>query len=263
MGRLLLNRADVAKVTDMDILRLRLGKELCDFTQTWHLQRQLHADVVAGARPNTVLLLEHDDVITAGRRTNQRDRPTHGPEIVDVDRGGKLTWHGPGQLVVYPIVKLLEPVDVVAYVRALEEAVIRLAEEHRIEAIRVVGRSGVWVQGVPDRKLAAVGVRVARGVTMHGVAINVNPDLGKFSQFTPCGIPDVGVTSISIETGIDVTPDETATGLTYHLRDALAPLCRSTDPGDQAHQARIASQEEIPAVLSAMGTLVNEGKDRA
>lgn len=261
MGRLLLNRADGANVTDMDFLRLELGEELCDFTQTWQLQRQLHAEVVAGTRPNTVLMLEHDDVITAGRRTNQADRPTDGTEIVEVDRGGKLTWHGPGQLVVYPIIKLTEPVDVVVYVRALEEAVIRLAEQHQIPATRVVGRSGVWVKGAPDRKLAAIGVRVARGATMHGVAINANPDLRKFSQFIPCGIPDVGVTSISVETGDDVTPEQIASALTDHLRSTLAPLCTSTDSGGQASQTHTAEREKVPAATPAMGTREIEGKD--
>ncbi len=208
----------------MDFIRLGLGERFCDFTQTWQLQQRIHADVISGARADTVLLLEHESVVTAGRRTNRADRPTDGGVVVDVDRGGKLTWHGPGQLVVYPIIKLSEPIDVVAYVRALEEAVIRLTHAYQIPATRIAGNSGVWVPGAPDRKIAAIGVRVAQGVTMHGLAINVHPDLAKFSSFVPCGIPDVGVTSFRTESGTQDTPLLVADALSEHLRATLTPL---------------------------------------
>lgn len=208
----------------MEFVRLGLGHELRDYVDTWELQRKIHADVVAGIRPNTVLLLEHTDVLTAGRRTNLRDRPVDGTPVVDVDRGGKITWHGPGQLVIYPIVALAEPIDVVRYVRGLEEAVLGLAGELDVATIRVPERSGVWVAGTPNRKIAAIGVRVAKGVTMHGVAVNVNPALESFSNFTPCGIPDVGVTSLLAETGRALTPIDIADGMQAHLTRALEPL---------------------------------------
>lgn len=224
MGRLSLSGTSGITVTAMDFTRLGLGERFCDFEQTWRLQRQIHSEVAAGTRPNTVLLLEHDDVITAGRRTNLTDRPPNGVRVVDVDRGGKLTWHGPGQLVVYPIVRLTQPVDVVAYVRALETAIIEVANSQDIPATRIAGASGVWVPGTPNRKLAAIGVRVAKGVTMHGLALNVHPDLQNFSSFVPCGIPDAAVTSIVAEGGTIATPLLIADLVTEQLRAALAPL---------------------------------------
>ncbi len=208
----------------MEFIRLGLGERRCNYEQTWQLQQRLHAEVVAGSRGDTVLLLEHDDVITAGRRTNRADRPADGTNVIDVDRGGKLTWHGPGQLVVYPILRLAQPVDVIAYVRALEEAVIRLAHAHLLATTRIEGHRGVWVPGVPNRKLAAIGVRVAKGVTMHGIAINVRPDLQKFSSFVPCGIADAAVTSLNYETGTDATLVQIADELTDYLHQTLSPL---------------------------------------
>ena len=208
----------------MECVRLGLGTELRDYVDTWTLQREVHADVVAGIRGDTVLLVEHADVLTAGRRTNARDRPVDGTPVVDVDRGGKITWHGPGQLVVYPIVRLAEPIDVVRYVRALEEAVMNLARDYGLATVRVPERSGVWVSGVPDRKVAAIGVRVAKGVTMHGLALNVNAALSAYTNFTPCGIADAGVTSLVAETGLALRPTDVVDGLCAHLRTALAPL---------------------------------------
>jgi lipoyl(octanoyl) transferase len=162
--------------------------------------------------PDTLLLLEHPSVYTAGRRTEPHERPFDGTPVVDVDRGGKITWHGPGQLVGYPIVALPDPVDVVAYVRRLEEALIGVCAGFGLATGRVEGRSGVWVaadapgQGFrPERKVAAIGVRVARGVTMHGFALNCDPDLGAFGAIVPCGIPDAGVTSLSAELGRDIS----------------------------------------------------------
>lgn len=217
-----------------------------DFREAWALQREIHGDVVAGRRPDTVLLLEHASVYTAGRRTARAERPTDGSDVVDVDRGGRLTWHGPGQLLAYPVVRLADPVDVVAYVRALEQAVIRLAAEWGVSGVRVPGRSGVWVAGRPDRKLAAVGVRVARGVTMHGVAINADADLAPFSTIVPCGISDAGVTSLTLEAGRRISPVDIAAGTERHLRTALAP-CLAAPPGDTAAPTS-ASAVALPVV---------------
>lgn len=206
---------------------LELGSALVDYRRAWDLQREIHAAVAAGTREDAVLLLEHADVYTAGRRTASWDRPVDGTPVIDVDRGGKITWHGPGQLVGYPIVRLAEPVDVVAYVRALEGAIIELCAELGVVGSRVEGRSGVWVRADErgrDRKVAAIGVRVARGVTMHGVAINACPDLAAFDRIVPCGIRDADVTSLSVEVGRRITPLDLAEPLSGHLRRHLAPL---------------------------------------
>lgn len=211
----------------MRVEELSLGTSLVDYTWAWERQRAVHAEVVAGRRDDTLLLLEHDDVYTAGRRTATLDRPTDGTPVIDVDRGGRITWHGPGQLVGYPILRLAEPVDVVAYVRALEGAIIDLCADHGVPGARVEGRSGVWVTADSrgrDRKVAAIGVRVARGVTMHGIAINACPDLRAFDRIVPCGISDADVTSLSVETGRVVTPLDLAGGLVQHLEAHLAPL---------------------------------------
>jgi lipoyl(octanoyl) transferase len=175
---------------------------LVEYTEAWAEQQRLHAARVADEAPDTVLLLEHPDVYTAGRRTEVWERPSDGTPVVDVDRGGKITWHGPGQLVGYPIVRLPEPVDVVAHVRRLESVLIDVCAAFGLTASRVDGRSGVWVpadERGPDRKVAAIGIRVAQGVTMHGFAINCDPDLTGFDRIVPCGIADAGVTSLSRE----------------------------------------------------------------
>ena len=180
------------------------------YEEAWERQRELHAARVAGEGPDTLLLLEHPSVYTAGKRTEPHERPQDGTPVVDVDRGGKITWHGPGQLVGYPIVALPDPVDVVAYVRRLEGALIEVCAGFGVEAGRVEGRSGVWLPADepgpgsrwrPERKIAAIGIRVARGVTMHGFALNCDPDLGAFGAIVPCGIADAGVTSLSAELG--------------------------------------------------------------
>ena len=187
------------------------------YEEAWERQRELHAARVAGEGPDTLLLLEHPSVYTAGKRTEPHERPQDGTPVVDVDRGGKITWHGPGQLVGYPIIALPDPVDVVAYVRRLEGALIEVCAGFGVEAGRVEGRSGVWLPADepgpgsrwrPERKIAAIGIRVARGVTMHGFALNCDPDLGAFGAIVPCGIADAGVTSLSAELGRDVTIDE-------------------------------------------------------
>ena len=188
----------------LDFLYPGLGSEQVDYVQAWDLQRRLHGEVVARTRPDTVIVLEHAPVYTAGKRTEAHERPLDGTPVVDVDRGGKITWHGPGQLVAYPIVRLPEAVYVVDYVRRLEEAMIATFGELGLRTGRVAGRSGVWLAAEgsrPERKLAAIGVRVAAGVTMHGLAINVDPDLTWFDRIIPCGIVDAGVTSLAAELG--------------------------------------------------------------
>jgi lipoyl(octanoyl) transferase len=192
------------------VLQIRdLG--VIDYLEAWELQRAVHADVVSGAAPDTLLLLEHLPVYTAGKRTELHERPFDGTPVVDVDRGGKITWHGPGQIVGYPIVQLPEPVDVVSHVRRLEQAMIQVCAELGVAAGRVEGRSGVWVgpdERGPARKIGAIGIRVAQGVTMHGFALNCDCDLAAFDRIVPCGIVDAGVTSLSAELGRDVSTAE-------------------------------------------------------
>ncbi|GAB6897833.1 lipoyl(octanoyl) transferase LipB [Kineosporia succinea] len=192
------------------IEHLGFGADAVEYTAGWERQREVHAEVTAGA-PDTVLLLEHQAVYTAGKRTEPQERPVDGTPVIDVDRGGKITWHGPGQLVGYPIVLLAKPVDVVAYVRRLEQLIIDVIAELGVEGGRVDGRSGVWVpagNGRPERKLAAIGIRVSRGVTMHGFSLTCDSDLGAFGRIIPCGIADAGVTSLSAELGRDVSVHE-------------------------------------------------------
>ena len=198
---------------------------LVDYEVAWARQRELHERRVAGEIPDTVLLLEHPPVYTAGKRTEPHERPFDGTPVIDVDRGGKITWHGPGQLVGYPIVALPDPIDVVAYVRRLEQALMAVCAGLGVATEQVEGRSGVWVradQQRPDRKVAAIGVRVARGVTMHGFALNCDPDMAAFSNMVPCGILDAGATSLSAELGRDVTVAEVVDATEEALRRALA-----------------------------------------
>ena len=193
---------------------------LVDYREAWAEQQRLHEAVVAGDRPDTVLLLEHPSVFTAGKRTEPADRPLDGTPVVDVDRGGKITWHGPGQLVGYPIVKLPDPIDVVAYVRRTEQLLIDVCAEFGVVADRVEGRSGAWVRGagaVPDRKIAAIGIRVARGVTLHGFSLNCDCDLANYDRFVPCGIRDAGVTSLSEQVGRPVPVAEVLPVVERHL----------------------------------------------
>ncbi len=191
----------------------------------WEQQRATHAEVAAGRRPDTVILLEHASVYTAGKRTEPQERPTDGTPVIDVDRGGKITWHGPGQLVGYPIVKLPGAVLVVDYVRRLEEAMIGLFADYGLNTGRVRGRSGVWLaadQQRRERKIAAIGIRVAAGTTMHGFAINVDPDLSRYDTIIPCGLVDVGVTSLTVELGRRVGVPEVAERLLPHLDRLLS-----------------------------------------
>ncbi|MGW6770829.1 lipoyl(octanoyl) transferase LipB [Streptomyces sp. NPDC055037] len=250
-------------MSELRYIRLGFGAESVEYQEAWQEQRRVHAARFADEIPDTCLLLEHPPVYTAGRRTADSERPLDGTPVVDVDRGGRITWHGPGQLVGYPILKLPRPVDVVAHVRRLEEALIRTAAEFGLETSRVEGRSGVWVLGDPlaerpavgglsldfdprvadeefdprlngpeyapsnagqrreDRKLAAIGIRVAKGVTMHGFSFNVNPDNTWFDRIVPCGIRDAGVTSLAYELGRDITVEEVVPVVERHLRDVL------------------------------------------
>jgi lipoyl(octanoyl) transferase len=267
-------------VSDLHFVHLGFGADAVEYEEAWQEQRRVHAARFLDEVPDTCLLLEHPPVYTAGRRTADNERPLDGTPVVDVDRGGKITWHGPGQIVGYPIVKLPRPVDVVAHVRRLEEALIRVAADFGLETSRVEGRSGVWVLGdsveqrpsgltldfdprltdpsrpVPgeegdefdprmsgpeyapsnagqrgeDRKLAAIGIRVAKGVTMHGFALNCDPDNTWYDRIVPCGIRDAGVTSLSAELGRDVTVAEVLPVVEKHLTAVLAdavPLPRA------------------------------------
>ncbi len=195
---------------------------LVDYQKAWEVQRTIHQEVADGLRPNTLLLLEHPSVYTAGRRTDDSERPTDGTPVIDVDRGGRITWHGPGQLVGYPIVKLLKPTELVGFVREIEAALINVCADLGLTAVRVDGRSGVWIQDAQgDRKIAAIGIRVAKGVTMHGFALNVNPDLSAFRNIVPCGISDADVTSLEIELGRKISIDEVAPLVERHIFESL------------------------------------------
>lgn len=195
-----------------------VGETYVDYQQAWDLQREIHAKVVAHELPDQVLLLEHASVYTAGRRTEPSDRPIDGTPVVDVDRGGKITWHGPGQLVGYPIVHLPSPMDVVSHVRRLEDVLIGVCADFGLATTRIKGRSGVWVADAKgERKLAAIGVRVAQGVTMHGFALNCSNELRDFGKIVPCGISDAGVSTISLELGKPVTPTDVLVSTTANL----------------------------------------------
>jgi len=194
------------------------------YEAAWAEQRRLHEQRAAGSTPDTLLLLEHPSVYTAGRRTEPADRPTDDTLVVDVDRGGRITWHGPGQLVGYPILLLAEPIDVVAYVRRLEAALIAACADLGLATDRVAGRSGVWVPADdrgPARKLAAIGVRISRGVTMHGFAVNCDADLSAFDRIVPCGIKDAGVTSLTRELGRRVGVADAMDAVEQRMRVAL------------------------------------------
>lgn len=258
---------------ELRCVRLGFGADAVEYHAAWQEQRRVHAARFADEIPDTCLLLEHQSVYTAGRRTADNERPLDGTPVVDVDRGGKITWHGPGQLVGYPILKLPRPVDVIAHVRRIEEAVIRTCAEFGLETTRVEGRSGVWVLGEStgeagggrgglsldfdprladeefdprlsgpeyapsnagqrgeDRKLCNIGVRVAKGVTMHGFALNCSPDMTAFDRIVPCGIRDAGVTSLSQELGREVTVAEVLPVVEKQLRavfESADPLPRA------------------------------------
>ena len=200
---------------------------LMDYLDALELQRSLHNDIADNQRENTLLLVEHPSVYTAGKRTQDHERPQDGTPVIDVDRGGKITWHGLGQLVGYPIVRLARPTELVGFVREIETALIATCSELGLATTRVEGRSGVWVvdhQG--ERKIAAIGIRVARGVTMHGFALNVEPDLTPFQAIIPCGIADAAVTSLAIELGRSISLEEVLPVVEKYMYESLAKVSR-------------------------------------
>ncbi|TFC53330.1 MULTISPECIES: lipoyl(octanoyl) transferase LipB [unclassified Cryobacterium] len=207
----------------LDFVVAGLSANSVPYFEGLELQRAVHRTVVSGQRPNTVLLLEHPAVYTAGKRTQPEDRPTDGTPVVDVDRGGRITWHGPGQLIGYPILRLPEPLDVVGYVRLLEDILIDALADFGIDGRRVPGRSGVWVgpAGAED-KIAAIGIRVADGVTMHGFALNCNNSLEPYDRIVACGIVDAGVTTMSKVLGRDVSTEDVVDSITTRFRSRLA-----------------------------------------
>jgi lipoyl(octanoyl) transferase len=198
-----------------------------DYLEALELQRSLHGEIAEGQRENTLVLVEHPSVYTAGKRTQVHERPHDGTPVIDVDRGGKITWHGLGQLVGYPIVRLAKPTELVGFVREIESALIATCLELGLAVTRVEGRSGVWVvDNKGERKIAAIGIRVARGVTMHGFALNVEPDLSAFEAIIPCGIEDATVTSLAIELGRSISIDEVLPVVEKYMYESLAKVSR-------------------------------------
>ena len=196
------------------------GKDV-EFKQSWDKQRELHHKIVSENHPNTVVLLEHQNVYTAGRSTKPEDRPIDSSPVFDIDRGGRITWHGPGQIVCYPIIKLDDPVDVVAHVRRLELLIMNVCSKLGLETTQIEGRSGVWVKGngFLDKKIAAIGIRVAKKATMHGFALNCNNSLDAFRKIVPCGIADSDVTTLSLELGRDVSVAEVTSLVEQEIRN--------------------------------------------
>jgi len=206
-----IHKSSESDVIMLEIVTPGLAPAYVPYTDGWDLQRRTHAAVVDGTRPDTLILLEHEAVYTAGKRTEPQERPQDGTPVIDVDRGGKITWHGPGQLVGYPIVRLPEPMDVVAHVRRLERILIDVLRPVGVDGYQVEGRSGVWVRRpLSEDKVAAIGVRVQQGVTMHGFAVNCNNSLSGFRGIIPCGITDAGVTTVSEIVGADISPADIA-----------------------------------------------------
>lgn len=182
---------------------------LLEYDEALLIQRSTHEQVSSGVMPNTLFFVEHPSVFTAGKRTLNEERPQDGTPVIDVDRGGKITWHGPGQIVGYPILRLAKPTELVGFVREIEGALIETCKEFGLQLQRIKGRSGVWTRDENNpKKIAAIGIRVAKATTMHGFALNVNPDLGAFSQIIPCGIADAEVTSMAQELRREITSQE-------------------------------------------------------
>lgn len=221
----------------LSIASLGMAPQLVPYRPSLELQRQVHQEVVAGRRANTVLLCEHEPVYTAGRRAAEHEYPVDGTEVVEIGRGGKITWHGPGMLVAYPIMRLTVPIDVVRFVREMEQLVLAVLSDLGVPAQTVEGRSGAWVPADErggQRKIAAIGVQVARRTTMHGIAINCSNDLDPFRRIIPCGISDAGVTTISSELGRTVTPGQVQELVVEQFRAREALLCDVCDvPPDQ------------------------------
>ena len=225
----------------MQLKHLGFAPQLVGYEEAWELQREIHAHVVAGTAPDTTLLLEHAAVYTAGKHTDDSEKPQDGTPVVATDRGGKITWHGPGQLVGYPIVRLpAPPLDVVAHVRRLEEILIRTAADFGVAARRIEGQSGAWVLADdrgPDRKLGAIGVRVAKQVTMHGFAFNCDCDLSWADPIIPCGIRGAGVTSLTQELGRRVTVQDVLPAVERHIVDVLGPFAVEREISGAREQA--------------------------
>ena len=208
------------QISDISLEIKRSG--LVPYEEALANQRLIHSEVAQALRPNTLILLEHPSVYTAGKRTSESEKPTDGTPVIGVDRGGKITWHGPGQLVGYPIVKLAKPTELVGFVREIEAGLIRVCAEIGITSQRVDGRSGVWIRDSSgDRKIAAIGIRVAQGVSMHGFALNVNPDLEAFNRIIPCGIDDAAVTSMAQELSRDIAIEEVIPVVEKYLTETL------------------------------------------
>ena len=198
---------------------------LVEYEEALAIQRTLHSRIAAGEEANTLILLEHPSIYTAGKRTQVDERPVNGSPVIDVDRGGKITWHGPGQLVGYPIVRLANPHELVGFVREIESGLSAVCNEFGINGVRVDGRSGVWVcDDKGERKIAAIGIRVASGTSMHGFALNVNPDLSHFDAIVPCGISDAAVTSMALELGRDISIEEVTPVVEKYLYEALTKV---------------------------------------
>jgi lipoyl(octanoyl) transferase len=207
-------------MSETEIIIQNWGKDV-EFKQSWDQQRELHHKIVSENHPNTVVLLEHQNVYTAGRSTKPEDRPIDSSPVFDIDRGGRITWHGPGQIVCYPIIKLDDPVDVVAHVRRLELLIMNVCSKLGLETTQIEGRSGVWVKGngFLDKKIAAIGIRVAKKATMHGFALNCNNSLDGFRKIVPCGIADSDVTTLSLELGRDVSVAEVTPLIEQEIRN--------------------------------------------
>ena len=207
-------------MSETEIIIQNWGKDV-EFKQAWDQQRELHHKIVSENHPNTVVLLEHQNVYTAGRSTKPEDRPIDSSPVFDIDRGGRITWHGPGQIVCYPIIKLDDPVDVVAHVRRLELLIMNVCSKLGLETTQIEGRSGVWVKGngFLDKKIAAIGIRVAKKATMHGFALNCNNSLDAFRKIVPCGIADSDVTTLSLELGRDVSVAEVTPLIEQEIRN--------------------------------------------
>ena len=211
-------------LTDSSPLALKRSG-IIDYEESLTIQRNIHSEVSSGARPNTLILLEHPSVYTAGKRTLDEERPDNGAPVIDVDRGGKITWHGPGQLVGYPIVRLKNPHELVGFVREIEAGLINVCAEFGITGVRIQGRSGVWIADAKgERKIAAIGIRVASGTSMHGFALNVCPDLSAFEAIIPCGISDSAVTSMAQELGRDITISEVTPIVEKYLFESLSKV---------------------------------------
>jgi len=200
---------------------------LMDYEASWQMQREIHSEVAEGSKANTLILIEHPSVYTAGRRTDILERPQDGTPVIDVDRGGRITWHGPGQIVGYPIVRLEKRNEVVGFVRTLEEGLIETLSEFGIHGISIAGKTGVWIKDErSERKISAIGVRVAKGVTMHGFALNVSPDLSKFESIIPCGMPEAETTSMAKELNRTISIAEVTPVLEKYLVKALAKVSK-------------------------------------